>query len=132
MICKLAAHHGDTPTLTIDSLSRDTAGLAPWVTIIVAEHEGELIGYAALCPRISIQYAARGLDIHHLFVVQEHRHKGIGRRLTEAALAQARSQECQYVTVGTHPDNIEAQKIYTQLGFETLPPPGPRFKISLG
>lgn len=131
MICQLAAHHGDAPTLTPETLARDTGGRSSWVTIIVAEHEGALIGYAALCPRITLQYAARGLDIHHLFVVQAHRGKGIGRVLTEAALAEARARACQYVTVGTHPDNIEAQEIYRQLGFETLDPPGPRFRISL-
>lgn len=44
MVGKLAAHHGDTATLTVDDLIRGISGEDPWLYTLVAAADGELVG----------------------------------------------------------------------------------------
>ncbi len=125
----LAVHHGDTPGVTRESLTRDCLGPHPWLTVLIADVEGRATGYAALCPLAQMQFGVRGMDLHHLYVEEDQRGTGIGKALVAASLAATRAQECRYMTVGTHPDNHAAAALYAGLGFDTLPPPGPRFRM---
>ena len=127
----LAAHHGDTATLTLDALKRDTLGQAPWLTLLIAEAGQNIIGYAALCPLAQLQFGARGMDIHHLFVNATVRRQGVATTLINACVTVAAARDCRYLTVGTHPNNRIAAGIYPALGFSDMPPPGPRFRLSL-
>ena len=131
MIGQLAAHHGDTATLTHDDLSRDLFGEKPWISIVVAEMGDKLIGYAAMCGLIQLQFGARGMDMHHLFAEAAFRGLGVGRSLVEACKIEAITLSCRYLTVGTHPDNHEAQAFYMSLGFERRDAHPPRFSIKL-
>ena len=129
MICQLAAHHGDDPKLTPETLVRDAIGEDAKVTILLAVRGAEIVGYTALCPLIQLQFGARGFDMHHLFVDKAHRRSGVGRSLIEATIHHAQAFGFDYVVVGTHPSNTQAQEIYSSMGFETLPMPGPRFRV---
>lgn len=129
MVQALAAHHGDACTLTEDALARDALSDPPWLRVIVAERDGVLVGYAALCPLAQLHFGVRGMDMHHLFVVEHARGTGVGRALIDASLAHCRDEGCRYMTVGTHPDNAAAAAVYRAAGFEDLPPPGPRFRM---
>ena len=129
MIKALAAHHDDTPTVTLESLRRDALGDAPWLILLVAEAQGRLVGYAGLCPLAQLQFGVRGVDMHHLFVAEDQRGTGVGRALIDASLERSKAMGCRYMTVGTHPDNKTAAEVYRAAGFEPLPPPGPRFQI---
>lgn len=131
MIEKLARHHGDTPAITADDLVRDVFGVNPWIHTLVAEAEGDLIGYAALCGLTQLQFGLRGMDLHHLFTEAAFRDRGVGHRLVEACKIKARSLSCSYLTVGTHPDNHRAQAFYASLGFERRDAHPPRFSIRL-
>jgi len=77
----LAAHHGDTPSLTPTHLLRDAFGKRPWVHVLVAGHTHGLVGYAALFGVAQLQFGVRGMDLHHLFVRPHVRHAGLGRRV---------------------------------------------------
>lgn len=127
MVGRPAAHHGDMPALTTEALQRDMSD-PPWIHVIVAE--ATLIGYAAMCPLIQLQVGQRGLDMHHLFVEAEFRGRGTGRALVEGCIAKARALGCDYLTVGTHPDNGPAQAFYESLGF-IRKQPSPRFSRRL-
>lgn len=131
MVGQLADHHGDTATLTQDDLSRDLFSERPWITILVADMGGKLIGYAATCNLIQLQFGARGMDLHHLFTDAGFRGRGAGRALVEACKAEAIASSCRYLAVGTHPDNHEAQAFYTSLGFKRRDTHPPRFSIRL-
>ncbi|MFN8680301.1 N-acetyltransferase family protein [Paracoccus sp. P2] len=131
MAGKLADHHGDTPTLTADDLIRDISGENPWLYVLVAEADGELVGYVALCRLIRLQFGLRGMDIHHLFTEAPFRGRGAGHGLVEASKITARALSCSYMTVGTHPDNHKAQAFYEALGFERKDAHPPRFSIQL-
>jgi len=131
MVGQLAAYHGDTPTLKHDDLSRDLFSENPWVSIVVAEMGGKLIGYAAMCGLIQLQFGVRGMDMHHLFTEAAFRGQGVGRSLVEACKIEATILSCRYLEVGTHMDNHGAQAFYTSIGFERKEAQPPRFSIRL-
>lgn len=126
----LAAFHGDAATLTVETLTRDALGAPPWITLLVAEARGALIGYAALCPLVQVQYGVRGMDMHHLFVRAEARGTGAGHALIAASVQVSKAQGCRYLAVGTHPDNTAAQGFYERAGFSRTTG-GPRFRLKL-
>jgi len=131
MVKSLAEHHGDTSTLTHGDLKRDLFSDKPWISVIVADRGDKLLGYAAMCTLIQLQFGARGMDMHHLFTETAFRGQGVGRSLVEACKIDAISKSCRYLAVGTHPDNQEAQAFYLSLGFERRDAHPPRFSIRL-
>ena len=131
MIYALAKHHGDVADVSASALERDLFGAPPWVHALVAERDGQLVGYAALCPLAQLQMGLRGVDMHHLFVEKPFRGKGIGRHLIEGSKQKARALSCRYMMVGTHPDNSDAQAAYLACGFEQRHRTHPRFRIAL-
>ena len=128
MVGRLARHHGDEARATLAGIERDIFGPVPWATALVAERGSALLGYAILCRVYRAQLGQRGVDLHHLFVVEEARNSGIGRRLVEAALAEAKRWGCGFLVVGTNPGNAGAQRFYETLGFGRAPQGGPRFR----
>ncbi|MEO6298492.1 MAG: GNAT family N-acetyltransferase [Paracoccaceae bacterium] len=117
LVQALTLHHGDEPMVTLDSLARDFFGTEPWYRVLVAEAAGRVVGYAALLPRARLGFGQRGLDLHHLFVAESQRGRGIGAALVAAAVDWARELGCDYMIVGTHADNPRAQAYYPRLGF---------------
>lgn len=131
MVQALAEHHNDVPQITLEILKRDIFGATPWIYVIVAEAEGKAVGYAALCPLIQLQVGLRGIDMHHLFVEAGLRGQGIGKQLIQGAMQKARELSCSQMSVGTHPDNTNAQAVYLACGFERRDSTHPKFRIAL-
>ncbi|WP_019955964.1 GNAT family N-acetyltransferase [Yoonia vestfoldensis] len=131
LIGQLAAHHADTQTLSRDDLLRDAFSEAPWIHVMVAETDGRLVGYAALCGLIQLQFGARGMDMHHLFTEAAFCGRGVGRGLIQASRIKAVSLSCRYLAVGTHPDNLDAQGFYVAAGFVRKDAFPPRFSMLL-
>lgn len=61
----------------------------------------------------------RGLECYlaELYVRPEHRGRGIGRSLLEAAVAYARQRGADYMDLGTSEDDLAARHLYAQSGF---------------
>lgn len=131
MVQALARHHGDDPRATVDTLARDLFGRDRWVRGLVACNGPVLLGYALLMPLLRAHYGQRGMDLHHLFVVDHARGRGVGRALIAAAHATARSAGASYLSVGTHPDNLFAAKVYLACGFAPVPIAGLRFTLGV-
>ena len=131
MVKCMAAHHGDTSTLAVEALARDVFSENPWVYLLVAETNSNVIGYAALCGLTQLQFGVRGLDMHHLFTEEGFRGHGIGTSLVRACIYKSRQLSCQYLSVGTHPDNLEAQAFYSAFGFKRRDCFPPRFVMRL-
>ncbi|OQP87264.1 GNAT family N-acetyltransferase [Rhizobium rhizosphaerae] len=127
MIGELAAFHGDASAMSAEILERDLFGTAPWITAIVAEAEGRLIGYALLVPLYRAQEGRRGMDLHHLFVRTAHRGTGIGRHLVEAAREQARRRGCSFLSVSATTGNVQAHRFYESEDFLPRPVTGMRY-----
>lgn len=130
MIGALAAHHGDTATVTASDLERDLFTVRPWADLLVAEIDGTLVGYTMLWRLFRAVDGQRALEMDHLYVTAERRGLGIGRRIVERVVAHARELGCVRIGVGTAPGNTRAQAFYRGLGFEPATP-GPRFRLVL-
>lgn len=132
MITLLAECHGDTAKIAAVDLDRDLFGANPWITALVAEANGRLIGYALLVPTYRATEGLRGMDLHHLFVRADHRAHGIGRHLVSRAREHARIAGCGYLTVSAATGNFGAHRFYEQMNFRAGPVTGMRYVNALG
>ena len=130
MIGLLARHHGDEAVIALDTLRRQIFEDGLGLLVVAGEEEG-LVGYALLLARPNLVTGGLGHDINHLFVVEWRRKAGIGRALIAALRAVSVAAGAEYLMIGTHPNNLGAQRAYRQMGLAELPMPGPRFKVEL-
>jgi ribosomal protein S18 acetylase RimI-like enzyme len=92
----------------------------PNIQLVVAEDgEGAVIGCLQLCilPGLSSQGASRGL-IEDVRVAAHCRSRGIGERMVQWAVAEARASGCKLVELLTHRSRVDAQRFYARLGFQ--------------
>lgn len=92
----------------------------PKIRLVVAEDgEGAVIGCLQLCilPGLSSQGASRGL-IEDVRVAAHCRSRGIGERMVQWAVAEARASDCKLVELLTHRSRVDAQRFYARLGFQ--------------
>lgn len=76
----------------------------------LAERDGKLVGHAVLCPE-----GGRGEVA--IFVHQDHRNQGIGRRLLAALIEEARRRKLRRVWGVTDLDNLPMLRLAHSLGF---------------
>lgn len=131
LIARLAQHHGDKPAIDIAQLEADLFASTPWLHGLVVERFGFVVGYALMIPRYRAQLTQRGLDLHHLFVLENSRGRGLGRQLVSSVLDYARETNCAFLLVGTAVDNGRAQDFYRSFGFETRNAGGQLFSMTL-
>jgi ribosomal protein S18 acetylase RimI-like enzyme len=127
----LRAHHATLPAMPpvrsledswehrrdqyVDWLSRDG------YTLLVAEREGELIGYAMVSINVGAatwDLGDRTGEIETLSVLEAERGRGVGRALTEAAAEVAAEAGVRSVAVGVAHTNADAIRFYEREGFE--------------
>jgi ribosomal protein S18 acetylase RimI-like enzyme len=96
----------------------ETVDRDPNIQLVVAEEGGAVVGCLQLCilPGISSQGASRGL-IEDVRVASDRRSRGIGERLVQWAVTEARAKGCKLVELLTHHTRVDAQRFYERLGF---------------
>ncbi|PTQ75207.1 GNAT family N-acetyltransferase [Celeribacter persicus] len=124
----------DLKPLTEDRLNLDEASVIdlihapkPWVRLLVAEQDGELIGYAALVGGLQLSAQDRAMEMHHIYVEPAHRGQGIGRALSDAAMTTARMLGCETLTVAISRTSAMAKAAYRAFGFERPSLRAPRY-----
>jgi ribosomal protein S18 acetylase RimI-like enzyme len=98
----------------------ETVDRDPNIQLVVAEDgEGAVVGCLQLCimPGLSSQGASRGL-IEDVRVASRCRSRGIGERMLQWAVAEARAKGCKLVELLTHHTRVDAQRFYERLGFQ--------------
>jgi ribosomal protein S18 acetylase RimI-like enzyme len=133
MAHKLAAHHGDTASLSRVDLLGQAFSDPPSIYLIIAEADGLPVGYA-LCALLQPFFGARSFDMHHLFAETAFRGRGVGTSLVGACKLKAKELSCAHLTASTHPDNLAAQRFYETQGFLRRhgDDSGPRFGMRIG
>jgi ribosomal protein S18 acetylase RimI-like enzyme len=98
-----------------EALERD-----PNIQLVVAEgDDGAVVGCLQLCilAGLSSQGASRAL-IEDVRVAAHCRSRGIGERLVQWAISEARAKGCTLVELMTHHTRVNAQRFYKRLGFQ--------------
>ena len=93
---------------------------ASHIQLVVAEDEdGAVIGCLQLCilPGLSSQGASRGL-IEDVRIATHYRSRGVGEKIVQWAVAEARAKGCALVELLTHSTRVDAQRFYARLGFQ--------------
>jgi diamine N-acetyltransferase len=88
-------------------------------TILVAELDGELVGYVQFgdvtIPEVDARPGDRGL--HRVYVDTELQGRGIGRALMDAALSHPRLADAERIYLAVWEENEPAMGLYAGLGF---------------
>ncbi|WP_298209094.1 GNAT family N-acetyltransferase [Acidovorax sp.] len=93
----------------------------PRGALLLAEVEGSIAGCCALRPLDTADYP-NASEMKRLYVRKAFRGFGLGRELAEAMLDRARQAGYACVLLDTLDEMESARALYTDLGFEEIPP----------
>ena len=91
----------------------------PDKAVLVADEEGDVVGYAFAAVEGYDYMALRGPAgvLHDVIVEPEHRGRGVGRLLLDATLEFFRSRNVPRVVLWTAERNEAAQRLFASMGF---------------
>jgi GNAT superfamily N-acetyltransferase len=99
--------------------SSSTHAVDPATSYLVAADDGDAVGCIGLMPVVD------GVgEIKRMFVHEDHRGRGIGRRLLTSVEAVARHRGARSLRLATGARQPEAVTLYESVGYERTPPYG--------
>lgn len=122
LIHALAAYEkqsGAVETTEAD-LAREGFGPTPRFHTLLAEFDGQTVGYALYFYTYSTWTGHAGLHLEDLFVLPERRGQGVGKALIGAVAAQAQAEGCRRLEWAVLDWNQPAIDFYRALGGEFL------------
>lgn len=82
---------------------------------------GAPLAYAMLCPpEIEITPDAGALELKRIYALSGWQGAGLGRRLIEAVIEEARARGAPSLYLCVYTNNTDAQRFYTRFGFEKV------------
>lgn len=105
----------DAVQVTVSDLERDGFGANPLFQILVAELDGEIPGIALFYNRYST-WKGKTIHLEDLIVSEKYRGSGIGMKLYEAVMAEAKSQNVRRVEWNVLDWNTPAISFYEKTG----------------
>lgn len=131
MIGALATQRGDAATISPETLDR-IALRGAGVRVLVAGASGAAVGYALLLLRHDMLTGRASYEVNQLFVLPEHRLRGIGRALVDAARELAEGEGRSHLSIPTRAADLEAAVAYRAMRLAEQPQAGPRFRVEIG
>ena len=121
LIHELAEYEGEPNAirLTEEDLIRDGFGPAPKFRAILAEDNGQPMGYALFFPFYST-WSGSAIFLEDLFVRDAFRGRGIGKALLGEVARIARQEGCHTIRLDVLDSNAPAIQFYKSLGAEYL------------
>ena len=95
---------------------------------VTAEEEGKILGWAYLYIMFNDLHKEPFGFLENVFVQEESRGKGIGSKLVEAAITEAKKQNCYKLICTSRYENSEVHAFYNKLNFKDY---GKEFRIDL-
>jgi|SRR6476469_8381034 len=91
----------------------------PNVIVLVAERDGEVIGYtyAGVAGYDYMSLRGPAGEFYDIVVDPEHRGQGVGRMLLDATLDQLKARGAPRVVLSTAEKNVAAQRLFDHAGF---------------
>lgn len=125
----VAAHHGLDPRRFLAPTPATPRGYVAFLgsqlrtreaVVLVAEKDGEIVGYAYAASEGTDYMALRGPAgvLHDLFVGPDHRREGIGKALLDAAVAALSERGAPRIVLSTAKRNEAAQRLFAEAGFQ--------------
>ncbi len=112
------ADGGRPSRFTAETFHRDGFGEHAAFSTIVAELDGEAVGYAIYYPGYDTDSATRGIYLADLFVVETRRRQGVGRALLAGLAAEARSAGARWMFWSVLKRNRGARRFYRKIAPE--------------
>ena len=113
----LCLYHGQSgETFSEAGVLADGFGPDPAFAVLLAEGDGEALGYALYGETYNTDLAARGLWLHDIYVVEPRRGEGVGRKLMAAVAAEAVARGLPSVWWGVLSSNESARAAYAAMG----------------
>ena len=113
----LSAHEGLGPDVYNEgTVRRDGFGPDPAYSVLLAEADGEIVGYALFLNGYDTDIAARSVTLEDIFVTDTARGRGIGRRLFAAVAHAAVERGAHSLWWGVRSSNRAARRFYARLG----------------
>jgi ribosomal protein S18 acetylase RimI-like enzyme len=92
---------------------------APTKRLLVAEHQGSLVGLISMHTGESLYDDKPWAEVDELVIREGCRSRGIGTRLMDEAVTFARENGCGRLTLTTDKDNADAARFYNRYGLES-------------
>lgn len=103
----------DQVETTVESMKQDGFGENPLFGFFVAEIPGRIVGLSLYYYRYST-WKGKLLYLEDLIVLEEYRRSGIGRKLMDATIREAKIQQCNGIQWQVLDWNIPAIEFYNQ------------------
>jgi ribosomal protein S18 acetylase RimI-like enzyme len=122
------AHHDFDPERFLAATPQTEHGYAsflgtqlkePNILLLVAERDGEVVGYTYAGVEGNDYMSLRGPAgvLHDIVVAPDHRGQGVGRMLLDATLAALKARGAPRVVLSTAERNESAQRLFARAGF---------------
>lgn len=94
---------------------------SPDYILYVAEDDGKIVGH--ICGTVKtkkFRVKDKQGSIEEWFISEAYRHKGVGKKLYEALLAEFKTAQCTHIGLKVYADNKEVIDLYHRIGFLDL------------
>ena len=108
----------DKQVSTVEDVVRAMSADPPDFHALVAEADGEPLGFAVVFQSFSTWRGSRGVYVQDLYVADRARGRGIGRQLLGAVADWARQRGATYLRLSVDKDNDGAQTFYERAGLK--------------
>ena len=109
---------GDVLSSTPETICRHSFGPRALFHTVIAEREGQPVGFALFFKHFSTTRAQPGTYVQDLWVDHEQRGQSVGQALLKAIARYGFAEwEAAYIALSVHADNAGAARFYTRLGF---------------
>ncbi|MFB4278536.1 MULTISPECIES: GNAT family N-acetyltransferase [unclassified Nonomuraea] len=117
LIRSLAEHQDQTAAITVTVAGLERMLARPEITYLIAERDGQAIGYVSWLQRVSFWSGEDYLALDDLYVDGTERGRGVGEQLMRAAADAAGGKVIRWEVAET---NVAAQRFYARIGATLL------------